>query len=78
MDKKYIIAHIEECVWKNYSYGEINLLIGNRKYRVRYAGVGNINGNLAIKLIPCEDKDLIEISAAKGSDEMYVLIDGKL
>lgn len=74
MDQKYILAHLEESIWKNKPYGEILLIIGSKKYRVRYAGVSNINGILAIKLIPCEEKDLKEIFHSKESTEMYILM----
>ena len=71
-DRKYIMAHLEENIWKNQSYGNVLLSVEHKKYIVRYAGFSNVNGTLAIKLIPNKESDLMEIYNSRASEEIYI------
>ena len=71
-DRKYIMAHLEEDIWENHSYGNVLLSVKNKKYLVRYAGVSNVNGTLAIKLIPNKESDLMEIYNSRTTKDIYI------
>ena len=65
-DKKYIIVHLKEKAWEHCQHKEIGLVIGNKKYLFQYVGFGNINGTLAIRLIPLKNADISELDRQKN------------
>ena len=65
IDKGYIIVHLKETKWINCQYEEMKLWVGNEEYIVKYAGFGNMNGILIIKLFPLCKEDIFKIDKCK-------------
>lgn len=53
---KYFIVHVKEKNWSLRGERIVTLVCENRSFLMKYVGFGNMNSQLALKLVPIEDE----------------------